>query len=431
MMTISSFRCMEDFKNLFERLKENNLLNTSYPLYVKDWDAFRVHEGLSFDDEHELAFYIHIPFCKQLCSFCEYCRMLLPSTEIQDKYLRAIESDINSFISRHKRFSLYGFDIGGGTPTSLDEPCFHLLMDIYDKTVNKQSWSEDFEPSIEATFQTLTIDKIRRIAQSGIKRISLGVQTTNSKLLVDYHRRIAQIEEMQYWMDVIHKCGIEKINIDMMYGLNGQNEKSIENDITVLQILHPEQITLYELRPNMIGGHSVDRLQRYNIYSTLWQGIHKMGYWGRFGQNTFSLDGNDFGMSSYLRHRMLEGKAYRGFGISAQSMSKYGLSYNIGKLSKNLSFYLSMSSFPEEYTYKLPTKERLAKFISISAYSGSLSLQSLSKIIGLDAHSFFREEIRFALSEALFTEENGTLHITRQGFKDYGAAFALFYNAIG
>ena len=42
---------MEDFKNLFERLKENNLLNTSYPLYMKDWDAFRVHEGLSFDDE--------------------------------------------------------------------------------------------------------------------------------------------------------------------------------------------------------------------------------------------------------------------------------------------------------------------------------------------------------------------------------------------
>lgn len=422
---------MEDLGNLFERLKENDLLNTSYPLRVKDWDAFRVHESLSFDDERELAFYIHIPFCKQLCSFCEYCRMPLPSAEIQEKYLRTIKSDIDRFISRHKHICLYGFDIGGGTPTSLDESCFHLLMDIYDNTVNRLNRTADFEPSIEATFQTLTINKIRRIAQSGIKRISLGVQTIDSKLLADYHRRTTQIEEMQYWMDIIHKCGIGKINIDMMYGLNGPNEKSIENDITVLQMLHPEQITLYELRPNMIGCHSIDKLQRYNIYSTLWRGIHKMGYRGRFGQNTFSLDRDDFGMSSYLRHRMLDGKAYKGFGISAQSMSRHGLSYNIGKLSKNLSIYLNMNSFPEEYTYKLPTKERLAKFISISAYSGSLSLQSLSKIIECDAHSFFCKEILFALGEGLFTIEGDTLYITRLGFKDYGAAFALFYHAIG
>lgn len=421
---------MEDLENLLERLKENDLLNTSYPLRVKDWDAFRVHESLSFDDERELACYIHIPFCKQLCSFCEYCRMPLSSAEIQEKYLRTFESDINRFISRHKHISLYGFDIGGGTPTCLDEFYFHLLMDIYDNTVNRLSRTADFEPSIEATFQTLTIDKIRRIAQSGIKRISLGVQTTDSKILTDYHRRTTQIKEMQHWMDVIHECGIEKINLDMMYGLDGQNEKSIENDITVLQMLYPEQITLYELRPNIIGCHSVDKFQLYNIYSTLWQGIHEMGYRGRFGQNTFSLDRDDFGMSSYLRHRMLNGKAYKGFGISAQSMSKHGLSYNIGKLSNNPSIYLNMDSFPEEYTYKLPTKERLAKFISISAYSGSLSLQSLSKIIGLNANSFFRKEIQFALSEGLFTKEDDTLYITRKGFKYYGATFALFYNVV-
>ena len=195
-------------------------------------------------------------------------------------------------------------------------------------------------------------------------------------------------------------------------------------------MLHPEQITLYEFRPNMIGCHSIDKLQCYNIYNTLWQGIHEMGYRGRFGQNTFSLDRDDFGMSSYLRYRMLNGKAYKGFGISAQSMSKHGLSYNIAKLSKNPTIYLNIDGFPEEYTYKLPTKERLAKLISISAYSGTLSLQGLSKIIGLDANSFFRKEIQFALSEGLFTKEDDTLYITRKGFKYYGATFALFYNVV-
>ncbi len=51
---------------MLERLKENDLLNTSCPLHAKDRDVFRVY---AFDDGHELAFYIHIPFCKQLCFF--------------------------------------------------------------------------------------------------------------------------------------------------------------------------------------------------------------------------------------------------------------------------------------------------------------------------------------------------------------------------
>lgn len=419
---------MDDLRNLLKQLKEIDLLNTSYPLHIEDWSTYRVYESLPFDNDHKLAFYIHIPFCKQLCSFCEYCRMPLPSIKAQETYLRVIDDDINRFVSKYKDFELYGFDIGGGTPTCLDEPCFHLLMDIYDKTVARQKLTVDYEPSIEASFHTLTEDKIRRIAESGIKRMSLGVQTINSKLLSENHRRIVHVEEMLYWLDAIHQCGIEKINLDIMYGLIGQDEKSIEHDIAALQSLCPEQITLYELRSNMIGGHSASRLHCYNMYCRLWQGIHEMGYSGRFGQNTFSLNEKDFGTSSYLRHRMLEGLSYKGFGVSAQSMSKSGISYNIGKSSKNISPYLSMSTYSEEYTYKLPLKERLAKFISISAYSGSLSLQSLSRVIGYDAHSFFYKEIQFVLREGIFIEENDTLYITQHGFKDYGASFALFYH---
>ena len=421
---------MESIKELYERLKENDMLNTSYPLHVKDWEAFRVPEGLSFTQEDSLAFYIHIPFCRQLCSFCEYCRMPLPSPEKQKRYLTAVENDINHFLSKYKDFSLYGFDMGGGTPTSLGETCFDLLLNIYDRTVQRLHLTADFEPSIEATFQTLSINKIRRIVESGIKRVSLGVQTTDAKLLNRNHRCPNQIKEMQYWIDVMHSLGIKKINLDIMYGLVGQNEKSIIEDISILQTLHPEQITFYELRTNMIGGNALEKHQRYRLYSLLWEGVHNMGYIGRFGQNTFSLNDSDFGTSSYLRHRMIDGSSYKGFGMSAQSMSQSGISYNIGKLSKHTSQYMERDSYIEEYTYALPVKERLAKFISISAYSGSLSLKNMSRILGRDAQTIFDQQIQFVLQEGLFVKKNNTLYITQQGFKHFGASFALFYYSL-
>ena len=116
--------------------------------------------------------------------------------------------------------------------------------------------------------------------------------------------------------------------------------------------------------------------------------------------------------------------------MSAQSMSQSGISYNIGKLSKHTSQYMERDSYIEEYTYALPVKERLAKFISISAYSGSLSLKNMSRILGRDAQTIFDQQIQFVLQEGLFVKKNNTLYITQQGFKHFGASFALFYYSL-
>ena len=76
-----------DIAELLSYRKIDPLWNTSYPLAPKDWEPFRVASPLYFKGESELSFYIHIPFCKQLCSFCEYTRMMCPDDETQKKYL--------------------------------------------------------------------------------------------------------------------------------------------------------------------------------------------------------------------------------------------------------------------------------------------------------------------------------------------------------
>jgi oxygen-independent coproporphyrinogen-3 oxidase len=416
----------KDLEQLFESLRKDDRLNTSYPLSVADWKPYQVNRSLLFTDEEPLAFYLHIPFCRHLCTFCEYCRMPLPGEADQQHYLRTLKKDIQRFCEQHSSLTLYGFDIGGGTPTALSDECFAQLMNIYADTLQRVHTTADYEPSIEATFATLTDAKIHSMVEAGIRRVSLGIQTTDAFILRQTQRGASSLSTMNRWIDKLHQAGIQKVNVDMMYGLQGQTQASIGMDLDILKALNVEQVTLYEFRPNMTHYHSdVDKDVRFVFYSTLYEGLKKMGYHARFGCNTFSKNRTDMGTSSYLRHRMLEGASYKGFGLSAQSMSLDGVSYNIGKLVPDIASFLHREDFAEAYTYHLPIRERFAKFVAISAYSGSLSLKHASYILQTDIQNVLSQRISFLLEEGLFTKEDDTLYITENGFRDYGAAFGM------
>lgn len=412
---------------LYESRKGDPRLNTSYPLLPEDWARYRVDGPLPFDDEKQLSFYIHIPFCKQLCSFCEYTRMLCPDEGVQERYLRTVASDIGHFKEQNHGFTLIGCDIGGGTPTALSEKNFLLLMEVYRNALAGLELSSGYEPSIEATFDTLTEAKLKGIVNAGIHRLSLGVQSSCDAIM-KRHRRLGSDErQMSDGLAMAEKIGIKKVNLDFMYGFQGQNEASIDRDLELIGHLHPHQVTLYELRTNMLTSNaSLSKEELYDQYSQYYDGITGMGYKGRFGQNTFSMDADDEGVSSYLRERMINGASYKGFGMSAQSMSRAGVSYNVGKLSKNPMQDLNDRGYQKEYTYLLPSKELVAKYMAISAYNGSFSVNKLLEL-GID-RDFLAERLDFCFSQGLLSiGENDRVVVTKKGFLHYGAVFSLFY----
>lgn len=412
---------------IYEQRKDDPRWNTSYPLSPNDWSVFRVPGSLPFTSEKDLSFYIHIPFCRHLCAFCEYTRMRCPDVELQKKYVQAVENDIKAFRNNNNGFKLHGFDIGGGTPTALSEKNFSFLMDIYDAAISGLSLSKDFEPSIEGTFATLTNSKLERIVTSGIRRLSLGVQSSCDSLMRHNNRSNVSEKGMEEWLDKAWRAGIEKINLDFMYGLNGQTKETIDRDIEIISHLQPQQVTLYELRTNMISArYSPSKDELFIQYSHYYDGLIRLGYYARFGQNTFSKDAKDLGVSSYLCERMISGMSYKGFGLSAQSMSKTGVSYNIGKGDSLLTKYLSNESFPEEYTYLLPPEELASKYMAISAYNGLFSLSRL-KEFGINEERI-TAALEFCISEGLIEKGvDDRYFITKNGFKYYGAVFSLFY----
>ena len=416
-----------DLKTLFLERCGDSRLNTSYPLSPSDWAAFRVDGPLPFD-ERTLSFYIHIPFCRRLCTFCEYTRTTCPSIEDQKHYVHVLRSDIFAWMSAHPGFELKGFDIGGGTPTSMDGEAFRNLMDLFSQITESVPLSSDFEPSIEGTFQTIDKEKLRAISDAGIERVSLGLQAASMDVLEKVSRDRLALKDATAVRRLIRDSGIHKLNIDLMYGLPGKTASDALADLHWIKELAPEQVTLYEFRPNMLSGEDYPHAdERYEQYCILFDGLQTLGYAGLFGANTFSLDGADLGVSSYLRSRMCDGVPYKGFGVSAQSMSAAGVSYNTGKGAKNLSGILGQGSLPEEYTYRLPREELLAKYICISAYYGRFSLTTASSILGRDYMKDRMGILRFLQKENLISIHDGLVSITREGFRHYGAVFSFLY----
>ena len=412
---------------LYQSRKNDPCWNTSYPISPSDWATYRVQDPLSFENDRRLSFYIHIPFCKQLCSFCEYTRMPCPDDNVQRNYLFAIANDIKRFKQQYQDVTLLGFDIGGGTPTSLSEKNFSLLMQIYQTAISGLGLDDKYEPSIEGTFNTLSEYKLEAMVKSGFHRLSLGVQSSCNSVLHRHQRGSTKEAIMSSWLKKAWEKGIKKINLDFMYGLKGQNQSTIRQDIELISRLRPQQVTLYELRTNMISAEeSFTKDELFDKYVQYYDGLIALGYYARFGQNTFSVDTTDEGVSSYLRERMLNGAAYKGFGLSAQSMSSSGIAYNVGKLAVTPQNELNKESYTELFTYLLPLNELASKYMAISAYNGSFSIARL-RDYGI-SERILNEIVGFCIDEGLlYKGERDRMFITPKGFKHYGALFSLFY----
>lgn len=425
-MTTTSY---SEIERLLKSRKDNPLFNTSYPLSPADWMEYNAVGELPFDVQKPMAFYIHVPFCRHICSFCEYTRICLPDEAKQRLYVKTLLSDIEKFITKYPAMKLYGLDIGGGTPTALCDAVFEMLMEEFVAIKSRIKTTLDFEPSIEATFSTLTHEKITAIAKAGIPRISLGIQSTVNSVMNPLHRRNSDAKEMKNKLDEIHAAGIAKVNLDFMYGLPGQTIETLMADLATIRVLVPEQVTVYEFRTNQVSMDFATNAETcYGQYCYLYDGLKELGYVGKFGQNTFSKDRSDLGVSSYLRHRMLDGWQYKGFGISAQSMSGYGLSYSTGKNSSGiLQLIDEVDSFNSIEHYQLPPEELLAKFIAISGYSGGFSLNAANEILGKDCNMVYSDILSYLSSSELITIDGDRVQFTRTGYRDYGAILSLFY----
>ncbi|MBF6977363.1 oxygen-independent coproporphyrinogen III oxidase [Streptococcus macedonicus] len=182
--------------------------------------------------------YVHIPFCTQICYYCDFSKVFIKNQPVDD-YLQALIREFESYDIEQLR-TLY---IGGGTPTSITAQQLDYLLTNLTKHLDL-SVLEEF--TIEANPGDLTDDKIEVLKKSAINRVSLGVQTFNDKQL----KRIGRSHnESQIYSTIDHlkTAGLDNISIDLIYALPGQTMEDVKENVAKAIALDIPHLSLYSL----------------------------------------------------------------------------------------------------------------------------------------------------------------------------------------
>ncbi|HFV0313371.1 TPA: radical SAM family heme chaperone HemW [Streptococcus agalactiae] len=182
--------------------------------------------------------YVHIPFCTQICYYCDFSKVFIKNQPV-DAYLQALIREFRSYDITELR-TLY---IGGGTPTSISAVQLDYLLTELSRDLNLNTL-EEF--TIEANPGDLTVDKIEVLQKSAVNRVSLGVQTFNDKHL----KRIGRSHnEAQIYstIDALKTAGFQNISIDLIYALPGQTMDDVRSNVAKALSLNIPHLSLYSL----------------------------------------------------------------------------------------------------------------------------------------------------------------------------------------
>ncbi len=182
--------------------------------------------------------YIHIPFCKQICSYCDFPKFFYLEKWIKP-YLEALEKEIKSTYKGEKVKTIY---IGGGTPSFLKKEDLEILfsiVSIFDK-------AKDVEFTIETNSEDITKEKAELFKKYGVNRVSIGVETFHPHLGKILERN-SSYEMVKQAIQNLNDVGILNINLDLMYAVPSETIKDVEQDLEKVLTLPITHLSCYSL----------------------------------------------------------------------------------------------------------------------------------------------------------------------------------------
>lgn len=270
---------------------------------------------------NELGIYIHIPFCKQKCYYCDFVSYSNKCSEVKE-YIESLKKEIEEFdFSNYKVTSIY---IGGGTPSYIDSIYIvEILSELKEKLKCNLIEFKDIEITIEVNPGTVDTKKLNDYKKLGINRLSIGLQSTKNDIL----KKIGRIHTYQEFLEIsklARETGFKNINIDLMIGIPGQKIGDLKNTLQDIIKLEPEHISVYSL---IIEENTpIEKMLENGEIKLPDEDLERNMYW--YVKNTLELNGyNHYEISNFAklgkesRHNLncWNQEEYIGFGVAAHS----------------------------------------------------------------------------------------------------------------
>lgn len=354
-----------------------------------------------------LGLYLHVPFCVSKCRYCDFCSFPM-GEDARAQYAKALIREIEAAPQDMREVDSIFF--GGGTPSLLSEEAFEAIFSVLRK---KYRIPKDAEITVEANPGTVTRQKLSALRALGVNRISMGLQSSFNRELSALGR-IHTYEEFLESYRAVRECGIENINIDLMYATPNQTVQSFEKTLSRVIALSPAHISAYSLileegTPLYKERESLTlptEEEETEMYASACRMLSAAGY-RHYEISNYAKDGR------ICRHnlRYWQGGDYLGFGLAAHSL------YLGERLAatEDMESYLSDPLAVSRTARDLSSEAEEYVMLGLRTAFG-ISLSEYRRRFGRDLLSGKEEQIALYTRLGYLCIEGDRLYLTEQGF---------------
>ena len=378
---------------------------------------------------NNLGIYIHIPFCKRKCSYCDFISFSDKNSLIES-YVKALKKEIEDFnFSKYNVTTIY---LGGGTPSYIKEEYIKEILDLLKEKLvnNKISW-KNIEITIEINPGTVTKEKLEIYIKAGVNRLSIGLQSTNNYLLKKIGR-IHKVEDFYDTYNLAREIGFDNINVDLMIALPSQTIKDIKESLEKVANLNPNHISVYSLIVEE-GTLLEKQIEEGNLKLISDEEERKM-YW--YVKDFLELSGyNHYEISNFSKkgkeskHNLncWNQEEYIGFGLAAHSYIdgiRFCNTSNLEEYIENINNNLNKNKEVEERQER-EDKEKEFMMLGFRKIEG-VNISKFKEKYQENPLFLFRKELDKLVSEGLIEVDLNNIRLTNKGLDLANLVFEEF-----
>lgn len=370
--------------------------------------------------------YIHIPFCKQKCFYCDFASVVAQEG-IYKQYMKALCQEIVLYRELFPDICLDTIYFGGGTPSILSP---YLIKEILLEIKKSFNLNKTCEITLEANPGTVDEIKLYELKQSGINRISFGVQTTQNELLQKIGR-IHTLKEADTAIDFAQNVGFKNISVDLMYGLPKQTFTMLEQSVNWAVQKNVQHISIYglQIEENTVFGKLYDEGKLSlptedeceKMYDYLTEVLPKYGY-RRYEISNFAIKGYE------SKHNLAywQDKPYLGLGAGAHGYYQNKRVQNPFDIKKYMT-KCQQGFLPFEDEEIVNEKAHMEEFCFLALRTiWGINKQKFKDVFNQDIYEIYGEVIENLKGKNLLKETNEAIFLTKLGMKFGNVVFSEF-----
>lgn len=261
-----------------------------------------------------MSLYVHVPYCLQKCHYCDFVKFDVNELPPIDDYIKLLLKEL-ALNSKHHHKKLKSLYFGGGTPSLLSEQQMETVLNELRKVF-------EFTPTTEVTLETnpgtLDLNKMKNLADMGVNRFSLGIQSFNSLFLQECGRKHSPQDSLR---DLENLKSLDiNFSADVLFGLPNQNLKHLEEDLEILKTFSPPHVSPYNLtlpEKHFFNANRPSDDVQVQMMKLIDQELSEIGV-KRYEVSNFSVPG----FESQHNQVYWQDKTYLGLGMGAHSYTK-------------------------------------------------------------------------------------------------------------